>query len=46
MFENKRKREAFATSDIELLTEITKKFSKIVNNSKTNGITPKMKTEV
>lgn len=44
---NKRKRlDAFTDTDRELLITITKKHSNVINNSKTGGITPRMKTEV
>ena len=42
----KLKRGVFSETDTELLVECVKKHSKVLNNKKTNGITPGMKSKV
>ena len=44
--ENKEKRVIFIESDAALLVELVKKHANVLQNSKTNAITPKMKSEV
>jgi hypothetical protein len=42
----KRKRTTFIASDVEILSECYKQHEEILDNKKTNGITPRMKSKV
>jgi Myb/SANT-like DNA-binding domain len=44
--EIKGKRAVFNESDAELLVELVKKHSKVLQNGKTNAATPQMKSQV